>query len=169
MISATAAAGTTPPAHSPSVWIDRLSKAPHGQDMRKVQWHEHAPPPTHTDDFLPDCYFTHTHVQLSAPLFLLLPRRSRKLFGYFFLESDYSWNISKETAPGCALLLWHWLEIFSLLGCYCNQMTISTHHCFPTKGKGEEERKGSSWCFHPSSIPSAFQFTSGSAALASFV
>ena len=157
MISATAAAGTTPPAHSPSVWIDRLSKAPHGQDMRKVQWRAHVPHThTHTHTpFLPNCYFTHTHTQLSAPLLLLLPRGSRKLFGYFFLESYYSWSISKETAPGCALLLWHWLGLFSLLGCYCDQMTVSAHHCFPTKGKGDEER-GIKVVFSPFFHPISF-------------
>ena len=171
MISATAAAGTTPPAHSPSDWIDRLSKAPRGQDTRKAQWLTHAPHThthTHTHTRLSAQLLLHTHTQLSAPL-LLLPRGSRKLFGYFFLESYYSWNISKETAPGCTLLLWHWLELFSLLGCYCNQMTASTHHCLPTKGKGDEKRKESSWCFHPSSTPSAFQFTSGFTAFAAFV
>ena len=184
MISATAAAGTTPPAHSPSVWIDRLSKAPQGQDMRKVQGHAHVP---HTHLFCPIVTshthtHTHTHTQLSAPLLLLLPRGSRKLFGYFFLESYYSWNISKETAPGCALLLWHWLGLFSLLGCSCDQMTESAHHCFPTMIKWQNQRitasllkeremrkEESRRCFHPSSTLSAFQFTSGFAAFASFV
>ena len=107
---------------------------------------------------------THTHTHTRS-LSLLL----RLTFTFGILECYYSWNISKETAPGCTLLLWHWLELFSLLGCYCNQMTASTHHCLPTKGKGDEKRKESSWCFHPSSTPSAFQFTSGFTAFAAFV
>lgn len=88
-----------------SLWPQRLNR----QAVKGTPWTGHAEgAATHACAPRPP----NTHTRLSVQLLFLLSTGSGNLFGYFSLESYYSWNISKETAP------WVCTSALALIGAF---------------------------------------------------
>lgn len=149
-----------------SLWPQRLNR----QAVKGTLWTGHAegaatracaprPPNTHTHDFLSNCYFFSPEGQESC--------LDISLWRVIIAET-----FPRKQPPACALLLWHWLELFNLFGCYCNQMTALTlNNVAASLLRGSEAMKGKSQAgvCTPAPPPQLFSFLSGSAAFSSFV